>query len=735
MSIYDTVLKRYLIDGEDSLEDVIDRVVKYVGVGNNIMRSNRFLPNSPTLMNAGTPHGQLSACFVVPLEDSMTSIMDVMRQVALIQKSGGGTGYALSRLRPKGYAVGSTGGIASGPVSFLKMYDVMVGTIKQGGRRRGASMAAMDVHHPDILEFICCKEGENTITNHNISVVVDDDFMNSTLHDNPISLTFDGEIRGSVSANRILDDIAQGMWENGEPGILFGDTMNRYNPTPHLGEYLTTNPCGEKPLLPYESCNLGSINLRAHVKNGTINWDLLHDTIVTAVDMLDRIIDVNCYPIPSIKHRTQDTRKIGLGVMGFADMLSMVGVSYNSPEAIDIAYTVMEFINYTATHTSMVLAQERGSFPEYGESLYTKDYWRSIRCTKIDYTPDKDILNKVYGDDIQDINWEELYTSISHNGIRNATRTSIAPTGSISILSGVNGGIEPYFRLAYRRKVVVGDEEEEYTVLNSTLCEYLLQQQIEITDELVENLCDGNDIGNLVSEDVNEEIHKLFPISEDIPLGQHISIAAAFQAYTDSAVSKTINVSNGTSVDDIKSTIHKAHDVGLKGITIYRAGSRDREVISLHNNSDDSSPNIKHIRPSTMEGRTTKMALGCGKSLYVTANRYRSKELAEVFLTAGNSGGCTNAMLEALGRVISISLRYGVPCDAIVEQLLGIRCSAPAWGNGGKVLSCPHAVGMVLSGDAKPTFSPDYPECPDCGEMLVNEEGCTICKACGWSKC
>jgi len=675
-----------------------------------------FLPNSPTLMNAGTSIQQLSACFVLPVEDSMDKIFETLKHTALIHQSGGGTGFSFSRIRPKGDIVRSTGGIASGPVSFMKVFNSATDVIKQGGRRRGANMGILRVDHPDIMEFITCKENPKELTNFNISVAVTDDFMEKAMKGEDYELINPrtGEAVGKLNAAEVFNKIVEEAWKSGEPGVIFIDEINRHNPTPHVGEIEATNPCGEQPLLPYESCNLGSINLSRFVKNGDIDWEKLKDITWKAVHFLDNVIDMNKYPIPQIKKMTLANRKIGLGVMGFADMLIQLNIPYDSNEALELAEKIMSFIQKEAKAASVELGKQRGSFPNFKGSVYDGKY----------------------------------------EAMRNATVTTIAPTGSISIIAGCSSGIEPLFAISFVRNVL--DEEDRLYEINPYF-EKIAKEMGFFSEELLKKIADNN--GSVQGiEEVPQEVQRIFVTALDIPPEWHVRMQAAFQKYVDNATSKTINLREDASVEDVRKAYLLAYKLKCKGITVYRYGSRPEQVISAKEEKPSIVTPRPRPRPPVVRGVTRKIATGCG-NLYVTMNE-DEHGLFEVFARLGKAGGCADAQLEAVGRLVSLCLRSGVKPEDIIKQLKAIRCPNPLLARGGPILSCPDAIAKAIEDHIKgrEVFQParlDYFEkkkeevlepprltekapvgvCPDCGSPLVYEEGCRICKQCGYSSC
>jgi ribonucleoside-diphosphate reductase alpha chain len=671
-----------------------------------LMASLEFLPNSPTLMNAGRELGQLSACFVLPIEDSMESIFESVKNTALIHKSGGGTGFSFSRLRPEKDRVGSTGGVASGPVSFIRAFDTATDVIKQGGMRRGANMGILNVDHPDIMKFITAKEDPAALNNFNISVAVNTEFMEAVKAGADYNLINPRtkEVEGKLNAREVFDKIVEMAWKTGDPGIVFIDRINQDNPTPHLGKIESTNPCGEQPLLPYESCNLGSINLARILrqKNGAVEIDYakLASTIKTAVRFLDNVIDVNKFPLPQIEEMTKKTRKIGLGVMGFADMLIQLGIPYNSAEALKLATKLMQFINEEATKASVELGKERGVFPAFEESIY--DVPGGLR-------------------------------------VRNATRTTIAPTGTLSMIAGCSSGIEPLFALSYTKNILDGARLVEV----NPYFEETARNGGFYTEELMQKLADGVHLSEI--NDVPDKIKRLFITAHEITPEWHVRMQSAFQKSTNNAVSKTVNFPQEATREDVAKVYRLACEEGLKGITIYRDRSRDAQVLTTGKKEKTEEAGLTpRKRAKVTTGITERVTTGCGY-IYVTVNS-DEHGICEVFSHLGKTGGCASAQLEATCRLISLALRSGVEVASVVRQLRGIRCPSIAWEEGKSILSCADAIASVLekhtSGyDGKPRPE-DYGlaknlagQCPECSNMLIYQEGCFICAACGYTKC
>ncbi len=699
----------------------------------DLMTSLDFLPNSPTLMNAGTPLQQLSACFVLPVEDSMGSIFTTLKNTALIHKSGGGTGFSFSRIRPKNDFVHTTSGVASGPISFIKVFDAATEVIKQGGKRRGANMGILRIDHPDILDFITAKDKEGELANFNISISVTNKFITALKNNTTYELINprDKKIVGKLKAQEVFDKIAYQAWKNGEPGFVFIDVINKYNPTPNIGKIESTNPCGEQPLLPYESCNLGSINLSNMVENDSINWDRLEKTTKNAVWFLDNVIDMNKFPVPEIGEMTRGNRKIGLGIMGWADMLIKLKIKYNSNEALKLAEKVMKFIQTKGREKSIELASERGTFPNWKGSIWDK---KGIK-------------------------------------IRNATITTIAPTGSISIIAGASSGIEPLFALGYLRKISIGEFQEIHP-----LFEQFAKERKFYSKELMTEVINKGSIKDIKA--IPDDIRELFITTMDISPEWHIKIQAAFQKYTDNAVSKTINLPSDATVDDIKKAYLLSYKLGCKGITVYRDRSREVQVLSTKDNDEKIVKRqslIPRKRPTYTRGITIRVQTGCG-NMYVTINE-DEYGLCEVFAQLGKTGGCPASQTEAIARLVSLSLRSGINVKSVIKELRGIRCPNPFRTKDGMVLSCPDAIGIALDtylNEAKDSNSKNVENlkvtklkinnvdidqflngaaemknnkkianidnkapliCPECGSTMFVAEGCNICPVCGYSKC
>lgn len=723
----DKLLKeRYCIGNESSWQDVVQRVAKSIATDAkeremfyDLMINKDFIPNSPTLMNAGTDNGQLSACFVLPVPDSIDGIFSAVKNAALVHKTGGGTGFSFTTLRPSGSVVKSTNGVASGVVSFMQVFDAATDAIKQGGKRRGANMGVLEYTHPEIIDFIKCKRTEGKIKNFNISVMLDDKFMENIIKDVPAGTLVTKEL---VDGRTIFNEIVDGIYQNGEPGVLFKDTINEKNPTPHLGEMVATNPCGEQPLLPNESCNLGSINLARFVKeDGTIDYKRLEHVVSTAVIFLDNVIEYNKYPLEEIKEASRLTRKIGLGVMGFHDMLIKMNISYDSPTAITIAKTLMRFISGRANEQSAHLGTCKGTYP----------------------------------------------ASRTTDGYRNATRTTIAPTGTISILADVSSGIEPVFSWAYKRKDTLGEHIIVNKLFESALRTELKGDQLRM-DAVIEHVMETGTINDL--EYLSPDFKALFKSALDITPSCHVQMQAAFQQFTDNAVSKTINMSPLATRDDIKRVIIEAWKLGCKGLTIYRSGSRETEVLCLTKAQPVISDNYIKVSPTSdniiewvgeefyeavIPAYIYKVRSGCG-SFYVIVG-HDGEAPTKVFVEGAGNGGCA-ASMAALGRSISTGLDFGTPADNYVNQFSRVKCNTAMSSktSGGK--SCSDIIGKSINNvinrlncinEQNGTSTIPLPathnkslvepkksssQCCDNPKYAMSE-GCQVCLNCGASKC
>jgi len=703
------------------------------------------LPNSPTLMNAGRELQQLSACFVLPIDDALDSIFDKVKQTALIHKSGGGTGFSFTRLRPSGDMVGSTGGIASGPVSFIRAFDTATDVVKQGGTRRGANMGILNVDHPDIKAFIRSKEDGKNLTNFNISIGITGDFMERVKagHDYDLVNPRTGVVVGRENAREIFDLAVDMAWKTGDPGLIFLDEINKYNPNPQLGRIESTNPCGEQPLLPFESCNLASVNLARMVRHRdgevTMDWDRLAEVVRTTVHLLDNVIDMNNYPIKEIEDMSKTTRRIGLGVMGFSDLLIEMGVRYDSEEGLELAEQVMGRVNHETSLASSELSQIRGTFPAWEDSAYSTE--------------------GPFGE---------------ARPMRNSAPTTIAPTGTISIIAGASSGIEPLFALSYVRNVM----DNTRLVEVNPYFEAVARREGFYTEELMEQLAET---GSLETLDVPEWVKEVFRTSHDINPEWHVRMQAAFQRHTDNSVSKTINFPHDATLGDVANAYTMAYELGCKGITVYRDGSKSGQVLSTggtgKQEASDSGTELAELlgagqsgfqtprrRPQSIRGVTERVRTGHG-NMYVTVNFDEEGTPFEVFGNLGKAGGCDSAQLEAISRLVSLALRSGLDPKIVIEQLRGITC-CPAWDEGTLVRSGPDAVALAMerqTGEAAalPIHSgsngvqikllgegaqgngngsnghPYQParKCPDCNTPVIYQEGCLMCVSCGWNKC
>jgi len=680
----------------------------------DIMVNLEFLPNSPTLMNAARPLGQLSACFVLPIGDSMEEIFQANKYAALIHKSGGGTGFSFSRLRPRNSLVATTSGVASGPVSFMKVFNAATEAVKQGGTRRGANMGVLRVDHPDILEFISCKDDPGEITNFNISVAITDAFMEAVekgttypLHNPHTGKTHevDGtEVR--LDAREVFDLIVDHAWRTGEPGVIFIDRMNRLNPMHPSEEIEATNPCGEQPLPPYDSCNLGSINLGklalsplpvdytiSDAASG-VDWERLGSVVRVAVHFLDNVIDQNKYPIDEIERQTKKNRRLGLGVMGWADMLVRLGLPYNCEEAIVLAEKVMAFIQNEARNHSSELAKSRGKFPNWEGSVYRQD----------------------------------------NVAMRNAALTTIAPTGSISIIAGCSSGIEPYYAIAFERNVLDGARLVEV----NPLFEQTARRQRFYSDELIQRIASRRSLADF--KEIPESVRGVFLTATDISAEDHIRMQAAFQKHCDSSVSKTVNFPQSATNADVKEAFEQAYRLGCKGVTIYRDSSRPDQVLSTVGRTAAGVLTATRVqqRPVLLSGITEKIKTGYG-NLYVTVNTKDGRPF-EVFAHIGKSGYTTMADTEAICRLISLALRSNVRVDNVIRQLRGIGGSSQVFSGGAKIFSIPDAIAQVLNrhfgqSEHGQRTSDSAEICPECSGAMAFDSGCFTCPSCGYSNC
>jgi ribonucleoside-diphosphate reductase alpha chain len=764
-----------------------------------LMTERRFEPNSPTLMNAGRPLGQLSACFVLPVNDALSNghdgIYDTLKAMALIHQSGGGTGFSFSRLRPKGSMVRSTTGVASGPVSFMKLYDASTEAVKQGGTRRGANMGILRVDHPDILEFITCKEDLTQITNFNISVAITDTFMRAVKERTDYALLdpHSGKEVARLDANAVWDKMIEGAWRTGEPGVFYIDEANRYNPVPSLGAYEATNPCGEQPLQSYDVCNLGSINVGYYVRDGRMDWDAFKRDIHLSTHFLDNIIDVNKYPLVEIDTLAKRIRRIGLGVMGFADALVRLGIPYDSEEGVEFGRTVMEFVDVEAKRESERLAVERGPFSEWARSIWGPEETAAKDARGLRIRPMK--------------------------MLRNCNVTTVAPTGTISIIAGCSSGLEPLFAVAFMRNqagTLMPDVNEDFVAIAKREGWY--------SDELMERIAKQ---GTIKFPEVPEKWQRVFVTANAIAPEWHIRMQAAFQRHCDSAISKTTNFSYAATVEDVRTIYELAFELRCKGVTVYRDGSRDNQVLStgateqakssrdqaavdkrrigelegttteLHHDlerlrkqlfeaeAETLQRRAKRSRPDKLRGTTIRKETPLG-TMFVSINEDDRGQPFEVFVTLGKAGGAAMADAEALGRLISLALRSGIPLMQVHRQLRGISSDRAVGLGPNKVLSVPDAIGIALEEwwrdksqgvqqellppgprqagvPALEQISPVAPgtpvaegadaeavqlgfdmsgytqsfmgTCPDCGSQLEFAEGCVKCHVCGFSEC
>jgi ribonucleoside-diphosphate reductase alpha chain len=703
----------------------------------NIMTDLDFLPNSPTLMNAGKELQQLAACFVLPIGDSMNDIFEALKETALIQKSGGGVGYSFSNIRPRNDVVLSTKGVSSGPISFMTVFNAATDTIKQGGTRRGANMGILRVDHPDILDFITSKDNNEKLTNFNISVGVTETFMRAVENDDEYEIINPRtkEVVDRYRAKEVFGKIVEHAWKNGDPGIIFLDRLNKDNPTPNLGQIESTNPCGEQPLLPYEACNLGSINLAHMVKEEEgikkIDYDKLKKIVHIAVSFLDDVIDMNRYPLEKIREMAHGNRKIGLGVMGYADLLIILGIPYNSEEALELAQKVMSFIQDESKNASKELAKEKGVFPNFKGSIYD--------------SPD---------------GYE----------IRNATTTTIAPTGTLSIIADCSSGVEPLFAISFVKNVMDNDRLVE---VNKYFREVAINEGF-YSEEVMEKIAEKGNLKDI--DEVPSEFKRIFVTAHEISPKWHVRTQAAFQKFVDNAVSKTVNFPSSATVQDVEDVYMLAYRLDCKGITIFRDKSRGTQVLQVEGKKKGKEKKVKagadgketkkrvksypeeeskeegkekevklkpRPRPEVTSGMTKKYKIGnCGK-LYVTVNSDENG-ICEVFINTGEEG-CT-ALTEAVGRLISIAIRSGIDIESVKKQVEGIRCITCIADDETHVLSCPDAMGKAidfyLNGSNKFDFGiTNGPRsimiCPEdgCGGIMEPEGGCYVCRNCGFSKC
>jgi len=783
-----------------------------------LMAKRRFMPNSPTLMNAGRPLGQLSACFVLPVEDALSNgrsgIYDTLTAMALVHQSGGGTGFSFSKLRPKNDIVRSTMGVASGPVSFMTLFDASTDVVKQGGTRRGANMGILRVDHPDILEFVTCKDDTSRITNFNISVAVTDAFMAAVAKDEDYDLLHPntGKVLGRLNARSVWKKIIHGAWKTGEPGVFFIDRANYYNPVPHLGTYEATNPCGEQPLLAYDVCNLGSINLAAFVVGGDIDWAQLRRAVHLCTHFLENVIDANHYPLGEITSLAQRIRRIGLGVMGLADVFVRLGIAYDSTEAVELGRKIQRFVDHEAKIESERLASLRGTFAEWEQSIWG---------------PDPTSARDQDGKRVRPM-----------RRLRNCNVTTVAPTGTISIIAGCSSGIEPLFAVAFMRNqagVLMPDVNEDFVAIAKRGGWY--------SDDLMKRVAESGHAGY---PEVPAKWQRVFVTANEIAPEWHVRMQAAFQEYNDSAISKTVNFANEATEENVEQIYRLAYELGCKGVTVYRDGSRDMQVLSAGSTAKkvqdeatksgiatareavsimataeqpaatavqvlgvDAGPRAatadlrgqvaeleaendrlrklvhelesenlqrrqKRSRPELLRGSVRRIETPLG-TLYVTITEDDKGQPFEVFMSLGKAGGALMADVEAIGRLISLGLRSGIPIKEIHRQVRGISSDRTMGLGASKVMSVPDAVGIALErwmqekqgiqqelipeaassaagsgvepvtqattlsggeqivlGGMKDTLTGS---CPDCGSQLEYAEGCVKCHVCGYSEC
>ena len=752
-----------------------------------LMATRAWMPNSPTLMNAGRPLGQLSACFVLPVDDALSNgqsgIYDTLRAMALVHQSGGGTGFSFSRLRPKNDVVRSTMGVASGPVSFMKLYDASTDVVKQGGTRRGANMGILRVDHPDVLEFIGCKNDLTQVTNFNISVAVTDAFMKAVEDGTSYDLIHPrtGAVVGQLDARTVFRKIVHGAWKTGEPGVYFLDRANYYNPVPHLGSYEATNPCGEQPLLPYDVCNLGSINLGLFVKDGAVDWDRLRTVVHLCTHFLDNVIDANKYPLDEIDRLAKRIRRIGLGVMGWADLLVRLGIPYNSDEGVALGRKVMDFVDEEAKAASEKLAEQRGVFAEWERSIWG---------------PDTTCARGPSGERVRPM-----------RRLRNCNLTTVAPTGTISILAGCSSGIEPLFAVAFMRNqagVLMPDVNEDFVGI--------AKQEGWYSDALMQQIAEA---GHIHFDAVPAKWQRVFVTAHDVTPEWHIQMQAAFQEFTDSAISKTCNFANDATEEYVEKIYRYAYQLGCKGVTVYRDGAREMQVLStgstakkvqeqatasgtsapagpdalaeamgriaeleaelartrdkLHDaEAENLQRRAKRSRPDLLKGATRRVETPLG-TMYVNITEDDKGQPFEVFISLGKAGGALMADVEAIGRLISLALRSGIPMREVYRQLRGISSDRVVGLGPNKVLSVPDAIGIAIekwmqekqgiqqdllggtvvpapvrasivtadgtAGERAGEAQTFIGACPDCGSQLAFIEGCAKCHVCGFSEC
>ena len=728
-----------------------------------ILTSFRFMPNSPTFTGAGTPLGQLAACFVLPIQDDMgrdaAGIFSTLRVAALIQQTGGGNGFSFSRLRPRGAQVSTSKGVATGPVGFLRVYDKAFGEIAQGGTRRGANMAVLRVDHPDILDFIRCKGQEGDIANFNISVGITDAFMRSLEAGEEYELVNpqDSSVWKKIGAQEVFDEIVAHAHRNGEPGVLFLDVANRSNPVPHLYELEATNPCGEQWLGPYENCCLGSVNLAQHTTAGSgVDWAKLQETVELATHFLDNVVDANKYvpAVPEIEEAAHRARRIGLGIMGLGDLMFRVGIRYGSPEGEELAAQVMEFIRYYTMRTSIDRAQTRGSFPTIEGSIYDP--------ANLQWRPPTPLSPYIHDFGRPSLDWSEIVQDIKAQGIRNAAQTTIAPTGTIATVSGCEAyGCEPAFALAYIRHFKDHDGDVELTYSSPLFLQAL--QDAGLDEEACGRIIQKVSVAGSCQDipEVPEEVRHVFLVANDIPAEEHVRLQAALQAFVDNSISKTINFPEDAAAADIAHAYRLAWRLGCRGLTVYVTGSREKVVLEVQGDraakeTGDYQAESRKPRPMTLTGTTYRTPTPLGTA-YITINHNGDKDPFEVFANVGKAGSDTAAVAEAIGRLVSLALRMPSPLSAqerlteVITQLSGIGGRRPLGFGPNRVRSLPDAIAQILARHIAVIDSEQPPEqlalpiaipstkadlCPECGEgSYVAMEGCRKCINCGFSEC
>lgn len=738
----------------------------YTRVYYNFLTKLEFIPNAPTWTGAGTPLGQLAACFVLPIADDMgkhaDGIFATLRNAALIQQTGGGNGFSFSRLRPKGDVVKSSMGKATGPVGFLEVYDAAFNEIAQGGVRRGANMAVLRVDHPDIRDFITCKAEEGKVKNFNISVAMTDKFMEAVRDDGPFDLVnpVDGKVWETVQAREIFDMIVHYAWRNGEPGILFIDEANRYNPVPNQYELEATNPCGEQWLGQYENCCLGHVNLNQHLREGQVDWQYLAQTVQTGTRFLDDVVTVNGYvpAVPQLQQAAHRNRRIGLGYTGLADLMYQMGIRYGSDEGAEFAAQISEFVRFHSLKTSIALAKERGAFPGIEESIYDpKNLKWQLPTPLRPYTHDWSR---------PEMNWPELRREMMEFGVRNSTQMTVAPTGSTSTVLGVEGyGCEPVFALAYYRNVYQAAGMDENLTLKyvSPLFEKRLNElgvSEEVKSKIIDQVINTGTCQGIA--ELPAEVKTAFVVSADITPTEHVLMQASIQAFIDNSISKTCNFPADAVEQDVRDVYFQAWETACKGLTVYRTGSRDEIVLETQETRDkkvDKPTYVVRPRKAALAGETQKIITPLG-NMYLTVNKTTEDDYHEVFINLGRAGSDVQADTEAMGRLISLIFRLGSAdsnqrIQAVIRALEGISSGLVTGFNGDRVLSIPDAIakglrrihepdkyqakqtGMELFSqtpadlkmtEVEPAVGVSKEMCPFCGNYsVVMVEGCKKC--------